>query len=73
MAEFYSQRASHKSFGGLVFFEILKDTDEDGKINFEEFSKRYNIDLLEDTKRVNAYQAGIHEQANQVRPSCIGP
>merc|ERR1711893_402602 len=32
------------------------DTDEDGKINFEEFSKRYNIDLLEDTKRVNAYQ-----------------
>ena len=44
------------------FFEILKDSDQDGKITFEEFAKRYNINLLEDTERVNAYQVGIHGQ-----------
>ena len=42
------------------FFEMLKDSDQDGKITFEEFAKRYNINLLEDTDRVNAYQVGIH-------------
>ena len=58
------------------FFEIPTDTDEDGKINFEEFSKRYNIDLLEDTKRVNAYQVRVQGRPNQIRLSvkcCIRP
>ena len=45
------------------FFEMLKDSDQDGKITFEEFAKRYNINLLDDTERVNAYQAGVHGQS----------
>ena len=42
---------------------MLKDSDQDGKITFEEFAKRYNINLLDDTERVNAYQAGVHGQS----------
>ena len=42
---------------------MLKDSDQDGKITFEEFAKRYNINLLDDTERVNAYQVGIHGQS----------
>lgn len=44
----------------LEFAKMTKldrlDSDQDGNITFEEFAKRYNINLLEDTERVNAYQ-----------------
>ena len=52
--------SENSCFLNLQFFETLKDSDQDGKITFEEFAKRYNINLLEDTDRVNAYQVGIH-------------
>ena len=53
----YPAEALSKKFE--VFFESIKDTDQDGKITFEEFAKRYNINLLEDTERVNAYQVWV--------------
>ena len=64
----YPAEALSKKFE--VFFESIKDTDQDGKITFEEFAKRYNINLLEDTERVNAYQGWVPRTFDPYHQTC---